>query len=298
MFFVARYNNLTAPQAALRWTRTTCLLKMQAGRSALERPARRMPKGHRMDLQTRRFGVLVPPANVTVEDEFRRYTPRDVQYHVARLSRRTLDTNVDSLSEMVESTERAAAQVAQTRPEVIVWACTSGSFIKGKDHDEEINRRIRDASGGVASITTSTAMIAALQAVSARRVFLVTPYIADLNAREERFLEANGFAVTHTASFFHPDTIAIRRTPSAEVARLVHEHVAQAGSFDAIFISCTQLHSLDQVAGLEAALGIPVVTSNQATLWAALTHMGIDTAQAGTGRLMTGTLQARPGVAA
>lgn len=232
----------------------------------------------------RRFGVLVPPANIAVEDEFRRHVPAGVQYHVARLYRSSFDTNYDTMTEMVTSTEQAAKQVAQTRPEVIAWACTSGSFIEGKDHDEGIARRIQDVSG-IPAITTSTAMVSALRAVNARRVYLVTPYVQDLNEREERFLRDSGFTVTHTASFLHPHTLLIGATKSADVVSLVMKHRKDAGEFDTVFMSCTQLHSMDQIEHLEQELGVPVISSNQATLWASLRHMGIDTPVAGLGRL-------------
>jgi maleate isomerase len=248
-----------------------------------------------MTASTRRFGVLVPPANVAVEDEFRRFVPEGVQYHVARLFRRTFEVNYDTLSEMVTSTEQAAARVAQVKPEVIVWACTSGSFIEGEGHDVEIARRIESAAGGVPAITTSTAMVGALRAVGARRVYLVTPYIQDINEREERFLRDSGFAVTHTASFLHTQTLAIRETASEDVAALVLAERARAEEFDTVFISCTQLHSMDQIATLERKLAVPVVTSNQATLWAALRHMGVPTHDLGAGRLfeLPGAVSAR-----
>jgi maleate isomerase len=236
-------------------------------------------------MSVRRFGVLVPPANVAVEDEFRRYVPEGVQYHVARLFRRTFEVNYETLSEMVTSTEQAAARLAQVKPEVIVWACTSGSFIEGEGHDLEIARRIETAAGGVPAITTSTAMVDALRAVDASRIYLVTPYIRDVNEREERFLVDSGFGVVHTASFFHTQTLAIRETSSEAVARLVRDERPGTGDFDAVFISCTQLHSMDQIAGLEAELGVPVVTSNQATLWAALRHMGVAMRNPAAGRL-------------
>jgi len=237
-----------------------------------------------MKEEVRRFGVLVPPANVAVEDEFREFVPRGVQFHTARLYRSTFETNYDTMKEMVESTDYAARCVAQVKPELIAWACTSGSFIDGTDHDEALGSRITEKTG-IASITTSTAMATALRTVGARRVFLVTPYVKDLNDREVAFLESNGFAVTHTASFLHPHTLLIRATKSEEVVSLIKENLKQAGDFDTVFISCTQLHSMDKIAELEAMLKVPVVTSNQATLWLSLKRMGIDTSSIPAGRL-------------
>ena len=128
---------------------------------------------------------------------------------------------------------------------------------------------------GVRAITTSTALIEALRAVAAVRVYLVTPYIDSINREEVTFLEAAGFAVTHTASFRLSDTRAIREMPSAEVADLVRSESVNAGDFDAIFISCTQLHSMDCLVELEQTFGVPVISSNSATLWAGLQAIGV-----------------------
>ena len=39
---------------------------------------------------------------------------------------------------------------------------------------------------------------------------------------------------------------------------------------DAVYISCTNLKSMDQLARLEAELGLPVISFNAATLWIGL----------------------------
>ena len=56
---------------------------------------------------------------------------------------------------------------------------------------------------------------------------------------------------------------------------------------DAIFISCGALRSLDIAAALEAQVGKPVVTSNQALAWDALRLAGIPDMIPGFGRLLT-----------
>jgi maleate isomerase len=232
----------------------------------------------------RRFGVLVPPANVTVEDEFPHYLPGGVRFHTGRLYRSALTLNVDTLTEMVESTEAAAQRVAQVAPEVIAWACTSGSFLEGHGGDLELAGRIEKTTG-IPAITTSTAVVDALKAVNANRVYLVTPYVAEINEREETFLADHGFQVTHTASFLYPSTDLIRDTGSDKVSALIMAERDRAGAFDTVFISCTQLHSMDRIFFLEETLEVPVITSNSATLWATLRHMNLDTRGLGGGRL-------------
>jgi maleate isomerase len=46
---------------------------------------------------------------------------------------------------------------------------------------------------------------------------------------------------------------------------------------DAVFIACTALPTLDVLAPLEADLGKPVVSANQATMWGALRLAGVAT---------------------
>jgi len=48
-----------------------------------------------------------------------------------------------------------------------------------------------------------------------------------------------------------------------------------AGDADAIFISCTNLRTFEIIEKLERDLGVPVITSNQATLWMALRQIDV-----------------------
>ena len=56
---------------------------------------------------------------------------------------------------------------------------------------------------------------------------------------------------------------------------------------DSLFISCTGLNVLDIIPLLETDWGLPVITSNQATLWACLRHSGVKDAIPALGRLLT-----------
>ena len=94
----------------------------------------------------------------------------------------------------IASTALAAAALAWAEVEVIVFACTSGSFIHGLGWDRELIARIETASGTPAT-TTSTAVIAALGAVGASAVTLCTPYRDDINDIEAQYFAANGYPV-------------------------------------------------------------------------------------------------------
>ena len=56
---------------------------------------------------------------------------------------------------------------------------------------------------------------------------------------------------------------------------------------DTFFLSCMGLSTLEIVEEMETAMGIPVVTSHQATLWSALRHCRVGAKLPHLGKLFT-----------
>jgi len=237
-----------------------------------------------MDNNVRRIGILAPPANVALERELAPFLPPGVITHHNRLSRPGNALSRDSLLAMMDSVDQAAFDLSKAGPEVIVYGCTSGSFLLGPGKEANIASRITQGTG-IPAVTTSTAVVEALLAVGARKVFMVTPYPDDLNAHEVSFLEHYGFEVVALESFRCPISEGIRALSSDDVAKLVLSHPDAVAACDAIFLSCTNMLTMDRITMIEAWTGKPVVTSNQASLWAALVRMGVPTEGVRCGRL-------------
>lgn len=237
-----------------------------------------------MDHQMRRIGVIAPPANVALERELPRYLPEGFVLNHNRLSRPEAALTKESLIAMGQSATRAARDLAMARPEVMVYACTSGSFLDGLGNEARIADHITEVTG-VPAVTTSTAVIEALRALSAATVFMVTPYPNDVNEHEVAFLAYHGIQVAGFDSFYCRESADILAISSEQVAELVLRHRSAIGACDAVFVSCTNLLVMDQVERLEGELGIPLVTSNQASLWAALTRLDAAMSEVPCGRL-------------
>jgi maleate isomerase len=238
-----------------------------------------------MKNSTRRFGVLFPPGNVAMELELHSRLPTGVAMHCNRLSRPNSILSESSLREMEQSLGRAARDLAQTYPEVIIYGCTSGSFIAGADSDTAIADKIEMLTH-IPAITTSTAVRKALHAVGATRVFMVTPYPDTINRQEAQFLSYHGVTVAGWDTFDCRTSEEIREVDSTEVKAMVLEHREDIARCDGVFVSCTQLFTMDQIADIEAEIDCPVVSSNQACLWAALRHMKVASRGLGAGRLL------------
>jgi len=97
--------------------------------------------------ELRRFGLLAPPGNTVMEFELPRLVPAGVTSNHNRLSRPGAGISSDSLTKMAESVDRAAFDLAQAYPEVILYGCTSGSFLRGRGNERSVAQKISDATG-------------------------------------------------------------------------------------------------------------------------------------------------------
>lgn len=233
-----------------------------------------------------RIGLVTLATDLTVQPEIARIVPEGIAVYAAPIILPRGEVTPESLAEMTQgdSLERAAECLAWAEVDIIVFACTSGSFIHGLGWDRELSGRITAASG-IAATTTSTAVIAALSAVGATRVTLCTPYLESINQIEADYFAANGFPVVSSSGLaLELDRDIARLSPDDAQAQVARTDVREA---DCIFISCTDYHVLDAIDQIEARHGKPVVTSNQAATWLALRTMGISESVPGAGRLLT-----------
>lgn len=242
-----------------------------------------------MDNNVTRIGLVVPPGNVAMERELAHYLADGVVMNVNRLSRPTPAVTKESLLAMIGSLDQAVKDLSFCfpKPEVIIYGCTSGSFVSGPDKDEELAQRITDLVG-IRAVTTSTAILQGLRAVGAKRVFLLTPYIEEVTAQEIALLEHHGFTLGGVDSFNCYDTRDIAKISTGQVEEMMLRHAAEVKECDAVLISCTQLLTMDRIDAMEKALGKPVVTSNQSSLWAALKLIGVPAGRNAPGMLFEG----------
>ncbi len=232
-----------------------------------------------------RIGLITLASDTSVLPEYTLVMPDDVAVYAAPIVLPRGEVTAAALSEMLagDQLERAAALLVWADVDVIVFACTSGSLVHGVGWDREVAGRIERASGRPATTTTTT-VLAALRAVGATSLAVVTPYLEELNAIERRFLEASGFAVAGIDGLGCATDAEIGRLEPADAVSLVER--VDTPEADAVFISCTNFHCLPAIASLERQLGKPVVTSNLAGAWAALRQIGIADAIPGYGQLL------------
>ncbi len=211
-----------------------------------------------------RIGLLVPSSNTTMEPEFYRMAPAGVSIHTARMMLE--DVTLETLIKMAEEAVKEAKGLATAEVDLILYGCTSGSFVGGVDWEEKLVDRI-ERKTGIPTISTSRAVIDAQRELNVEKIAVATPYTDEVNQRARDFLEAYGISVTAIRGLGIVKGVDIGRVEDPTVEKLVESVVNGA---DAVFISCTNLPTIKLIEPLENKLKRPIVTSNQASLWAAL----------------------------
>ena len=228
-----------------------------------------------------RIGLLVPSSNTTVEPEFYRALPRDVTLHTARLFLTKIAP--ESILKMVEDMETQAKLLASADVDVIVLGATAPSFLKGLGYDRELIGKIESATGKPAT-TTSTALVQAIQHIGARRVVLGSAYDDKVNAIAKAFLEASGVEVVAAKGLSLVDNLVVGRL-GPDSAYDLGRAVDRADA-DALVLSCTNWRTMDAIERLERDLKKPVISTSQASIWAALRIVGHKDPIPGYGRLL------------
>lgn len=226
------------------------------------------PIGHRATL-----GLIVLQADETIEPEFHRLVrePGVALYTTRIPSGRNVTP--ETLRAMAEALPVAASLFPGSLAfDVIGYACTSGATFIGS---ETVARKIRSAVATDNVTDPLKAVIAACGALGVRHLGFVTPYVMEVSGAMRAALEEQGLEITAFGSFEQAEENTVARIDPRSVLDAALR-VGSAAACDAVFISCTNLRTLDIIATAEAQLGKPVITSNQALAWHMLRSAGID----------------------
>jgi len=227
----------------------------------------------------RHFGILIPSTNTTCEIEFGRL-PGDLQVHTARLGKESgtpfspsRDADVIYQSKLL----------GDARVEAIALVQTSASLFSD-DYDAVMVKRMTEASG-VPAVTSAQAIGRALRALGTLRIAMATPYSEEVIGRAKRYFESKyGIAVVAAQSLGASDAYLIGKMDAGAV-QTAFDRIDRP-DVEALMVPGGNFPTFDWIAAWEQRFGKPVITTNQAALWAILKVMRIATPLAGRGRLL------------
>jgi maleate isomerase len=214
------------------------------------------------------FGLIVLQSDETIEYELRRLLPSaEVGIYTSRVPSGS-DVSTESLVQM-ETTLSGAAELLPPpiNFDVVGYGCTSGTSVIGPDNIA----KLINYGCSVKHVTEPvSALIAACRALGVRKIAFLSPYVIEVSQTLRMLLAKNGLQTVVFGSFNEGN--------EAKVARITGQSITDAalslvkGSHaDAIFLSCTNLQTLNVIEEIEAECNLPVLSSNQVLAW----HMSV-----------------------
>lgn len=224
------------------------------------------------------IALLRPGVTPSTEMEFHSHLPEG--YSLSTWGIEYSGATLEGLQAMSERVSASAAQYKGFPIDIMVFACTTGSMVGGRGYDRKLIDQMEDSSG-IPALTTTTAILDAFTALDIHSLSILTPYIESLNEMEKSFLAAEGISTVAISGLGRLHDIPFTRPEE------MYELAMNQGSCgaDAVFLSCTGIVAIPIIERLEKELGVPVLSSNQATLWRTLRKIGYSKRIPGIGSL-------------
>lgn len=227
-------------------------------------------------------GLIVPSNNNVVLPEFYSMLPAGVTAYETRM-RVEGELTFEALRKMIEDAEDAAELLRQTGVDFICYCCMASTIVKGLEWERALLARFSDkAPKGV--VSANSVLMDALRKLAAKRLALLTPYPEKLNVLLPEFFAAGGFDVKTIAGLQIKEVSAVRKLSPKRLYDAARGIVLDG--IDALCLLATDMQTFPIIEPLERDLGLPVVTSNQAMLWATLRALGVTDSINGVGSLL------------
>lgn len=211
----------------------------------------------------KQIGLIALQADETIERDFRRLLPDDAELLVSRVPSGD-EVSAESLAQMEGHLTGAASLLPRAALlSVVGYGCTSGAAQIGAERIAALVRQGAD----VGPVTEPlSALIAACRALNIATLAVLSPYVESVSAKLFAALNEQGIEVRVFGSFAEAEEAKVVRIAPQSIAEAA-QSLVQGTSVDALFLSCTNLRTLDIIAPLEATTGLPVLASNQVLAW-------------------------------
>ncbi|MDQ1623900.1 MAG: maleate isomerase [Actinomycetota bacterium] len=243
-----------------------------------------------------RVGLIVPSSNTTMETElpelFRRQseaTGHKYTFHSARAGMKKVTK--EELLAMVGKAAGCAEAVSDADVDVIAYACLVAVMAQGPNAHVGSEQVIADAAAGnghPAPVTSSAgALVRTLQAMGARKVAMITPYMKPLTQMVVEYIEGAGITVIEATSLEVADNLAVGCLDPQNLPEIAR-NLKRDGADAIVLSACVQMPSLPAVQAVEDELGLPVITAATATTYEILKALGHTPNITGAGSLLSG----------
>lgn len=242
-----------------------------------------------------RVGLIVPSSNLTMETEIpamlrarEAVAPERFTFHSSRM--RMKQVTPEELTKMDADSERAAAELADARVDVMGYACLVAIMSQGHGYHRASEEKlggvtVEETGSAIPIVSSAGALVQGLEHLGAKRVAVLTPYMKPLTATVCSYIENEEIAVVDSISREEPDNLKVGQLDQDELIDLASK--VDTTNADALVLSaCVQMPSLRALGEVQHRSPIPVVSAATATVWKMLTELGLDPTVPGAGALL------------
>ena len=209
------------------------------------------------------LAALVLQSDERIELDLRRMIPSGVRLFIARVPSAP-EVTPKTLRAMASHISAAAGRLpANLSYEAIGYGCTSASAAIGVDRVHDL---VRGGAQAQAVTEPLSALIAACAHLGLTRLAFLSPYTAAVSDRLRDALRTKAIETPAFGSFNEEREEKVARIAPESIADAARELTAKGG-VDGVFLSCTNLDTLDIIAPLRAELGLPILSSNLVLGW-------------------------------
>jgi maleate isomerase len=225
-----------------------------------------------------RIAIVVPSTNTSCQPECERLRPHGVTNHIARISikERPLTSEqafMEHVQAMRDGMRAAIDQVVTCQPTHVIMGVALEAFWGGVTAAAALQDELT-ARAGIGISMGSTATLAALQKISARKIAVLTPHQPRGDEQVRRYFEEAGFDIVRLIGLKCPSPVQIAHTTRQQVIDALKS--LDGSDIDAIVQVGTNLAAIEVCSQAERWLGKPVLAINAVTYWDALRRSGID----------------------
>lgn len=248
------------------------------------------------EFRTYRIGQIVPSSNTTMETEVpavlrarEALEPERFTFHSSRM--RMKKVTKEELAAMDADSDRCALELSDARIDVLGYACLVAIMSMGRGYhrvsEERLHRRTVENGAPAPVVTSAGALVDGLNAIGAKTVSILAPYMKPLTQLVIDYIENEGIEVVDSISLEIPDNLEVGRQDPLAPAEIT-KRLTTAGTDAIIASACVQMPSLASIQIIEHRTGLPVISSSVATTYMMLKHLGLKRAVPGFGTLLSG----------
>lgn len=215
--------------------------------------------------------------------------PERFTFHSSRM--RMKKVTKEELAAMDADSDRCAFELSDAAVDVMGYACLVAIMSMGHGYhrvsQERLHGRTVENGNPAPVVTSAGALVEGREALGAKRVAVLAPYMKPLTQMVVEYIEHEGFSVQDSLALEIPDNLEVAAQDPANL--LEHYKKLDLSGIDVLVLSaCVQMPSLPSIQEVEDAIGLPVTSAAVCTTYRMLKELGLEARVPGAGDLLSG----------